>query len=450
MIRYHARWVLPVTSPPVANGTVAVQGRQIVYVGHRESAPTGDDVDLGDSILLPGLVNAHTHLELTAFRGLFEEMPFHQWVFRVQAAKVGVMTEDAYIDSTRLGILEGLRSGVTTFGDTCDSGVSLRVMGELHVRGVMYQEVFGPSPEQCAGNLAALKQKITALRRAPAYRHDDRSLLTLGVSPHAPYTVSDELFAAVARYAIEEKLPLAVHVAESEAESRYVQSGDGPFAEAHRARGIQVASRARSPIALLHKSGVLGSRPLLIHAVRADTEDIEIMSKTQCTVAHCPVSNAKLGHGTAPITEFLAAGIPVGLGSDSMASNNRMNLLEEARIAHLMQRTRSRAADGLSAADLIHLVTLGGARALGLDETIGSLEPGKDADLAAFSLQSASGTPSYAPETTLVFALAGQKAQFVTVAGRLRVKDGRVLSSDDGLANRVAETARKLSNFVNR
>lgn len=419
-------------------------------MGPRALAPPGSDVDLGESILLPGLVNAHTHLELTAFRGLLEEMPFPQWVSGLQAAKIGVMTEDAYVDSARLGILEGLRSGVTTFGDTCDSGVSLRVMREFRVRGVMYQEVFGPSPEQCAGSLAALKQKITALRQESALWDNDSSLLTLGVSPHAPYTVSDQLFAAVARYAIEEKLPLAVHIAESEAELQYVQRGDGPFAEAHRARGIQVASRARSPIALLYETGVLGCRPLLIHAVRANAEDVEIMSKARCTVAHCPVSNAKLGHGTAPITEFLAAGIPVGLGTDSMASNNCMNLLEEARIALLMQRTRARAADGLSAADLIQLLTLGGARALGLDATIGSLEPGKEADLAAFRPEGASGTPSYAPETALVFALTCQAATFVTVAGELRVTEGRVLGAENGIANRVAETARKLYNFVNR
>ncbi|MFN2397697.1 MAG: amidohydrolase family protein [Gemmatimonadaceae bacterium] len=438
------------TSPPVPSGTVAVQGREIVYVGPRESAPPGNDVDLGDSILLPGLVNAHTHLELTAFRGLLEEMPFEQWVFRLQAAKIGVMTEADYVDSVRLGILEGLYSGVTTFGDTCDSGVSLSVMGEFRVRGVMYQEVFGPSPEQCAGSLAVLKRKITALRQQSAHSNDDSSLLTLGVSPHAPYTVSDQLFAAVARFAIEESLPLAVHIAESEAELQYVRCGDGPFAEALRARGIHVASRARSPIALLNDTGVLGCRPLLIHAVRADAEDVEIMSKTQCAVAHCPVSNAKLGHGTAPITEFLAAGIPVGLGSDSMASNNCMNLLDEARIAFLMQRTRSNAAAGLSAADLIELVTLGGARALGLSDTIGSLEPGKEADLVAFSLEGASGSPFYAPETALVFALACKMAKFVTVAGELRVWESRALVDEIGIANRVAKTARKLYNFVNR
>ena len=427
---YHARWVVPISAPPILDGTVAELGGRIVYVGPRTGAPGGTDRDLGDCALLPGLVNAHTHLELTAFRGLLENLSFREWIARLQSAKVAVMTPERFLDSARWGIAEGLRAGITTYADTCDSGVVLEAMRERGVRGIMYQEVFSPSPDPASVRAAAstLADKLA--------RHDalETELQHVGVSPHAPYTVSDPLFALVARSGRR----IAVHIAESDAEERFVRDGEGPFADAHRARDIPVAPRAESPIALMASLGVLDARPLLIHCVRVSRSDIAAIAASGSSVAHCPISNAKLGHGIAPLTDLLDAGIAVGIGSDSMASNNRMHLLEESRAAVLAQRTRTLRHDALSAAQALELATLGGARALGLADRIGSLEVGKEADLAAFDLSSLAGAADADPEAALVFALGAEPARFVAVAGIVRVWNWELLNEDLELHGRMA------------
>jgi 5-methylthioadenosine/S-adenosylhomocysteine deaminase len=431
MIRYHARWVLPISRPPIPDATVVEDRGRVVYVGPRSAAPPGEDADLGDAILLPGLVNAHTHLELTGMRGLLEGLDFRAWIATLQAAKREVLSADAMLDAARAGIAEGLAAGVTTFADTCHSGVALRAMRELGVRGVVYQEVFGPAPERCAESMRELGAKIDALRA------EETALQRVGISPHAPYTVSDAVFAAAAAYARAEALPVAVHIAESEAETQLIAEGCGPFAEALRARGISVAARARSPLALLERLGVLATRALLIHCVRADAADLAAIAAARCGVAHCPSSNAKLGHGVAPLSAMLERGIAVGLGSDSVASNNRMHLLEEARLASLLQRAELRTPHALSPGAALELATLGGARALGLDAEIGSLETGKAADLAAFPLGVLPGAHVADPAAAAVFALGGTLASLVAVGGRVLVRDGRVLGADPDVTARV-------------
>ena len=430
MKRYHARWVLPVSAPPIEHGTVAVRDGRIAYVGPRAAAPAGDDHDLGDALLLPGLVNAHTHLELTVLRGFLEDLSFDRWIIRLNGVKRAVLDRARMLDSARFGILEGLRSGVTTYADTCDSGVAFDAMLEAGVRGIMYQEVFGQDPAECEQSLAGLRAKVDVLRPRQT------PLVRVGVSPHAPYTVSDALYAAVSRYARAESLPVAVHIAESEVEQGLVVRADGIFADGQRRRGMDVRPRARSGIALMEQTGVLDADPLLIHCVRLDAEDVALIARHSGAVAHCPVSNAKLGNGTSPVTEMLEAGITIGLGSDSVASNNRMDLLAEARTAVLAQRARLRRHDAMCARDAINMATLGGARALGLESEIGSLDAGKSADLAAFPLASCAA-PVHDPEAAAVFALPGIGASLVTVAGRELVREGRVVGEDPGLAARV-------------
>jgi cytosine/adenosine deaminase-related metal-dependent hydrolase len=439
VIRYHARWVLPISAPPLEHGTVSVHEGRIAYVGPRANAPTaaGSDVDLGDALLLPGLVNTHTHLELTAMRGFLEDLDFAQWIMRLNAVKRAVLDRDRMLDAARLGVLEGVRAGVTTFADTCDTGVAFDAMLEAGVRGIMFQEVFGPDPATCATALAELADKVTRLRARAT------DLVAPGVSPHAPYTVSDALYAAVARYATEQRVPIAVHIAESEFERLLVEEGAGLFADGLRKRGITIERRARSSIELLQHNGILQTRPLLIHCVRLDGADIAAVARAGAPVAHCPVSNAKLGHGVAPVVELLAAGVTVGLGSDSVASNNRMDMLAEARAAILSQRARLARHDVLCARDALYLATLGGARALGLDAEIGSLERGKSADLAAFSLAGAAA-PVHDPEAAAIFALPGTPALLVAVAGKVLVRDGEPLFGDRDLPRRVEETAARM------
>jgi 5-methylthioadenosine/S-adenosylhomocysteine deaminase len=435
---YHARWVLPITEPAIENGSVSVENGRISYVGPRRDE--GKTIDLQDAILLPGLVNVHCHLELTAMRGFLEDLDFRRWILRLTSAKRAAMTAESLLDSARAGLEEGIAAGITTYADTCDSGVVIDAMSEYGVRGIMYQELFGPDPEQCAASIADFSTKLE--------RHRSRSstLVHVGISPHAPYTVSDDLFKAAASLAAKEKLPMAIHVAESDVETQLVAEGKGAFAEGLRARGIEVRRRAKSPVALLDSLGVLDQRPLLIHCIRVDADDLTTIASKKAPVAHCPISNAKLGHGIAPLLETLAAGIDVGIGSDSMASNNRMNLLEEARAALLMQRARVGTHEALAAADVLELLTMGGACALGLADEIGSLEVGKSADLAAFDIGTA--TPTYDPAVAAVFSIDGSRAKFVAVAGVPIVEDGRLLKPNAGLRERVQKSADALRDWL--
>jgi 5-methylthioadenosine/S-adenosylhomocysteine deaminase len=440
VIRYHARWVVPVTSEPIANGIVAVERDRIAYVGPRDGAPPGEDEPLGDVLLMPGLVNAHCHLELTAMRGFLEDLEFRRWILRLTNARRAVLDRDALLDSARYGIEEGVRAGVTTYADTCASGVVMQAMREAGVRGVMYQEVFGPDPAQCDESVSGLREALSGLR------YLETPLVRLGVSPHAPYTVSDDLFRATAALAREQRLPMAIHIAESDLEQRLVVDAAGSFADGLRRRGIEVARRAESPVRLLARLGVLESTPLLIHCVRADQQDVAAIAASRSTVAHCPVSNAKLGHGVAPLTELLAAGVAVGLGSDSMASNNRMDILEEARIALLSQRARLGSSETPGAAEMLELATLEGAKALGMDRFVGSLEEGKQADLAAFAL--AGAAPVHDPVTAAIFSIDTSRAQFVTVAGRALVSPGKLVAPGAGLAERMETIGERLADWL--
>ena len=442
MTRYHARWIIPVSAPPIAHGTLVERAGRIVWIGARADAPAREpndaDVDLDDAILLPGLVNAHCHLELTAMRGFLDGLAFRDWVLRLTAARRAVLDEAALLDSARFGVAEGVRAGITTFADTGDSGTGFDAMLEAGVRGICYREVFGPDPAQCERAVADLREKFERMRGR------ETPLVRAGLSPHAPYTVSDALYRATAALARELAAPVAVHIAESALETELVSSGAGAFADGLRRRGIAVAPRARSPIALLDALGVLEVDPLLIHCVRVDDDDIRAIVGHRCAVAHCPASHARLAHGIAPLAELLAAGAHVGLGSDSVASNDRMDLLDESRQALLFALARSQDAGSLSAATALELATLGGARALRLDGEVGSLEVGKAADLAAFALGAAGRGPTHDPVAAAVLALAGTPASFVAVAGRPLVREGVPRDADASLARRVQESADRL------
>ena len=442
MRHYHAAWVLPVTSAPVRDGTVIEHDGRIAYVGARRlAADSGEDVHLGDALLMPGLVNAHCHLELTAMRGFLDGLAFREWIMRLTMSRRAVLTREMLLDSARLGVIEGLLHGVTTFADTGDTGTGFDAMLEQGVRGICYREVFGPDPKQCAESIAALTRSVTAMRER------ETSFVRVGVSPHAPYTVSDDLFRATATLARHEGYPMAVHIAESEVESALVAQGAGAFANGLRARGIQVEPRARTPVELLNALGVLDVKPLLIHCIRVDSTDIATIASHDAAVAHCPASNAKLGHGIAPLSQLRAAGIRVGLGTDSVASNDRMDLLDEARVAALFANAREARHDALSAADALSLATMGGARTLGMDSEIGSLEVGKAADLAAFAVPS-HRVPLHDPTAAAIYSIAGVTASLVVVAGVEKVRNGRLLDADEELPKRLQDCAGLLQNWL--
>lgn len=431
-MRLHAAWVLPVSAPAIRDGALLVgaDGR-IVAVGPDRAVPTPEEaaiLELGAAALMPGLVNTHAHPELALFRGLLENLPFHRWIRGLLHAKRAVPDLD-YDLAADWACAESVAAGITTVAATEDSGAAQGALRRSGLRGLVFREVFGPAPEQVDEAMAGLRAKVEAMRR------DATDLVRVGVSPHAPYTVSDALYAAVADFARGEALPVALHIAESEAESRLVAEGAGPFAELLGPRGIATPVRGRSPIGLIDRLGVLSLRPLLIHCIRVDAQDVARIADAGATVAHCPIANARLGHGVAPLDHLLEAGIAVGLGTDSVGSNNRQDVLDEARAGQLLHRARLRDPAFLDAPRLLRMATLDGARALGWDDRIGSLEPAKDADLCAVRLDGPHATPVHEPHAAVLLAARGADVVLTAVRGRI------LLLRRDGPATGVAPTA---------
>ena len=436
---YRAAWVLPVCAEPIRGGAVLVgtDGR-IATVGPATAIdlPEGAHVvDLGEAALLPGLVNVHAHPELAMFRGALEDLCFRDWILRLVGAKRAVLTDADFRAAARWTMVEALRSGITTLAATESSGASAAALCEAGLRGVVYQEVFGPDPGQADESMAGLRASVECLRALECDR------VKIGVSPHAPYTVSDALFTAVAEYAVAERLPMAVHAAESVIEHQLVQAGEGDFAPGLRARGIATPQRGRTTVEMLDRLGVLRARPLLIHCVLLDGEDIRRVSDTGSAVAHCPVANARLGHGLAPYPEMIAQNVRVGLGTDSVGSNNRLDLLEEARIASVLHRARLARCDVLGPAELLRMCTIDGARALGLESTVGTLEPGKDADLCAVSLAAPHVRPVHDPVAAVLHAARGCDVVMTAVQGRVLYRDGALSTLDPAALEPAVEDA---------
>ncbi|HEX6560059.1 MAG TPA: amidohydrolase family protein, partial [Longimicrobiales bacterium] len=354
---YTARWLLPVTRPALRDaGLLVDQDGRIAGIGTVSEMTVSDDVvrvDLGESVILPGLINIHAHPELAAFRGLLEDLPFHEWIPALMRCKRGAqLTPEDYGVAARWTCLESLRAGITTVGATEDSGAAVRALSEAGMRGLVYLEVFGPDPDRAEESLAALRAKLE-LHAAAA-----NSRVRLGVSPHAPYTVSDALYALVAAFARAERLPVATHAAEAEAEELLVREALGPFAAGLRSRGIATYVRGRSTVDMLRRTGVLECAPLLIHAVRVSADDVRDLAAAGASIAHCPIANARLGHGIAPVVEAMQSGVRVAIGTDSVASNNRLDLLEEAHVAQAVQRARLHSAGALPSQQLLEMVTI--------------------------------------------------------------------------------------------
>ncbi len=446
---YAAQWVLPMTTAVdvIVDGAVAVDDALIVGVGSRAEMlarfPRATLQNYGVAAILPGLVNCHTHLELTAMRGYLEpeESNFLAWLKKLTLARMLKLTPDDLFASAAWGAVEAARAGVTCVGDASSSAAdSLRALREVGLRGTVYQEVFGPDPLIAGDQLEKLREQVEGLRPLVT------ELVRVGVSPHSPYTVSAKLLEMVADYAVAEKLPLMIHAAESEAEKLLLRENQGLFAESFQERGIEWHTPGLSSVQYLAACGVLRARPLLAHCVRVDRQDIETIRETGASVAHCPKSNAKLGHGRAPYR--LLRQVNCGLGSDSVASNNTCDILEEARFALLMSRASPLSAgDGepLSAHKVLTDATLGGARALKYENLIGTLTEGKQADLIAVKLDGAHQTPIHDPARALIFSSSGRDVMLTVIAGREVFRDGRVTTADEEhLRARMSEIREKL------
>jgi 5-methylthioadenosine/S-adenosylhomocysteine deaminase len=425
---------------------VAVEGSRIVMTGTRDELSSlygqAQVCDFGEAAILPGFVNAHSHLELTVMRGYLEreEGDFPAWLKKLTIARLERMTPDDLYVSAAWGALEAARAGVTCVGDASDAASSsMKAVADVGLRGTIYQEAFGPNPAEARENFEKLREKVARLRQY------ETELVRIGVSPHAPYTVSAPQLELIAEFALAEKLQLMMHAAESEAETLFMREGRGPFAEGLARRGIEWRTPGISTIQYLARHGILNTQPLLAHCITVDDADMLAIKEAGAKIAHCPKSNAKLGHGRAPFQAFIERGITVGFGSDSVASNNTCDILEEARFATLL----SRATDGkessgktLSADIALQTATTGGARALGFETQTGTLAEGAQADIAVVALGGTHQSPAHDPATALIFSSSGRDVLMTIVAGREIYREGRVLTVDeDRLRERMKEIA---------
>jgi cytosine/adenosine deaminase-related metal-dependent hydrolase len=414
-----AEYVLPISSAPIENGAVAFEKNKIVAVGTRqeliEKFPEAIREDFGEAAILPGFVNCHSHLELTAMRGFVDEFDdnFTSWLLKLSGTRDEKLTAEDIQTSAIFGAIEGARAGVTCFGDIGRLGENgFEALKSVGLRGVVFQETeFTPDNRTVAEDFAKLEEKFLRLRE------NETNLVKIGLSPHAPYTVSPKLFEKIAEYAVENDVKISIHAAESLMEDDLMIHGKGFFTDFYKNRGLEWNAPLCSTVEMLDKLGVLKAKPLLAHCVKVSERDIDLIKNSGSRIAHCPKSNAKFGHGIAPLEKFLDAKISVGFGSDSMASNNVCDILEEARFATLFARNLPDRKRFLQPREIIETATLGGAKALGLESEIGSLETGKQADFAVVSLENAAQMPNHDIYSTLLFASNARDIRRTIVAG---------------------------------
>ena len=436
---YSARWLLPITSPPIRDAAIAIQGDTILAIGPRTEIaarfPDAPASHFEDAVIMPGLVNAHSHLELTVMRGFLEneESDFFVWLRKLTVARMA-MTADDLLVSSICGAIEAARAGITCVADSSSAATqSMRALKEVGLRGIVYQESFGADANLAEENVAKLRDQVREMR---ALESDQ---VRAGVSPHAPYTVSALQIELISKLATDERLPVMMHTAESEFERVFLIEGRGPFADGLKKRGIQWQPPGVSTVRYLRERGLLETKPLLAHCINVDEEDLRLIKAAGAGVAHCPKSNAKLRHGRAPFRKFLQTGINAGLGTDSVASNNNCDILEEARFATLMARL-DRDADPIPAQEALFAATLGGARALGLDHRIGALEPDKQADIAIVGMAGTHQEPVSNPIDALIFSSSGRDVMLTVVAGKVVYRrDEGVPASEQELRNRLRE-----------
>ena len=425
---FAADWVLPVEGEPIAEGAVAIEDGRIAAVGSsRELGPA--DERFGDAAIVPGFVNAHSHLEYAVYAGFGDGLPFVPWILDHVRRKERVAWDET-LEIARLGGAECLSSGITTVGDASHRGATARACDELGLRAIVYIEVFGGTPEEALARFEASRERAG---------NSFSARVGLGISPHTPFNISTEIYAACAELG----LPLATHFSESQAEVDWLVSGSGPLARFAEAGFNLVPPTGTSGIRRLADAGLLGPRMTAAHCVQVDAGDIALLADHDVAVAHCPRSNAFLGCGIAPLMELREAGIRVGLGTDSPNSAMSFDMFEEMRAAVLSARARTRRADALTASEALELATLGSSRALGLGSEIGSLVPGKRADLAVVSLRGSAYLPWEDPAAAVVYGGSPERVLLTVVDGVVRFRKGETEWPEE-LCRKAASARRRM------
>ena len=411
-----ARWVIPIEPA----GAVLESHSLVVADGSiRALVPTADvdslyavaeRVTLAEHVLLPGLVNLHTHAAMSLMRGLADDTALMVWLREhIWPAEAQTVSQSFVHDGTLLACAEMLRGGITCFSDMYFFPESAaRAAIEAGMRAALGLIVIDFASAY-AGDAQDYLAKGLATRDALR----DEPLLSFAMAPHAPYTVSDATLERVATYAAELDLPVHIHLHETLDEIEQSLAS-------HRAR----------PIERLRAVGLLGPGLIAVHAVHLQARELDLLAQHGCSVAHCPTSNLKLASGIAPIAAMLARGINVGIGTDGAASNNRLDVLSDMRLASLLVKGASADPTVVPAYQALHMATLAGARALGVDGRVGSLVPGKRADLCAVRISGVELAPVYDAASHVVYAAGREHVSDVWVDGVRRVRDGELVGLD--------------------
>lgn len=441
-----AKWVIPIEGQPIEDGAVLVSGSKIKEVGTSKELekkyPKEQVEDFGLSALLPGLVDLHTHLEFSVFRGLSDDLGFAEWKID-QAKRLKKLNVSDWQLSAQLGVVETIKGGITTVADITNSGSSIKPAIDAGLRGYIFNEVTGLEHKNINKKLDAVKKTIEDWRK-----QTEGTLLNIGIAPHSPYTVSPPLLKAVSLYAKEQKMPLSIHLAGSKDEYQFVKYGSGPLAVEYKQLAgwgdILWQPTGVSPVKYVEQWEVLeAGRVMAVHCIQVDDYDLDILQKYGVNIVYSPRFGAKMGMGIAPINEFIDRKMLVGLGTDSPASNNTLDIFEEMRIGLLLQRANSETTKNFSAEYFLKMATLDGAAILGMEKEIGSLKAGKKADIIAVDLSQSHSIPTRDPYSAIVYTVNQPNVIFSMINGKT-IYDSNKEESDTKLFSTVDKIRTKL------
>ncbi len=412
-----ARWIAPVEPANVVlekHAVVLHQGKIVALLPIDEALAryqASEHIALDDHVLIPGLVNTHTHAAMSLLRGLGDDLPLMDWLKkRIWPAEKQLVSPHFVADGTRLACAEMLRGGITTFADMyffprqaieAAQEMGLRIACGLTVMD--FATAWASDADDYLSKGLAIRDEFARTER-----------VSFCLAPHAPYSVNDRALERIAMLAEQLDLPIHMHVHETVAEIEQCQRDYG-----------------MRPLARLHQLGLLSPRLMAVHAVHTSADELELLALNNCAIVHCPTSNMKLGSGITPLAEMQSLGMRIGLGTDGAASNNRLDILQEMQFAGLLAKAISHNAGICTAHQCLHMATLGGAMALGLDHQIGSITPGKAADLCAIDLgDDPMLQPCHDPVSQIMYVAGREQVSHVWVEGRLQLAAGQPLLYD--------------------
>lgn len=408
-----AQWIIPVEPANIVleNHSVAIDRGRIVAILQQTEAnlrfAPKETKRLPKHILIPGLINLHTHAAMTLLRGLADDLPLMEWLQKyIWPAEARHVSPQFVHDGTLLACAEMLRGGITCFNDmyffpkaAAEAALTLGMRASIGLVAFDFPTAYAADGDDYLAKGMAVRDELR-----------DEPLLSFCLAPHAPYTVNDRCFANVLTLAEQCDMPIHLHLHET------MQEIDDSL----KRYGIR-------PIERLRRQGLLSPGLIGVHATHLTPDEITLLAEHGCSIAHCPSSNLKLASGISPVAELAEKGVNIGLGTDGAASNNRLDILQEMRLASLLAKGTSGRADVISSHQALRMATLGGAQALGLDAEIGSIATGKIADLCAIKINDSILAPCYDPSSLLAYSAGREHVSDVWVAGKARVADGTLL-----------------------